>query len=273
MHYYEDLSQTMKGYIHILGIFLLVGFVLSTFAFAFSYGISAWHEYQSGSEARQISISGEGKVSVRPDIATFTVSVVTRAKKIGDAQRQNTERSNAVFAYLKGQGVQEKDLTSAGYSIYPQYVYTRELILCEANMPCPPQRPPQIASYEVRHTIEVKIHDLNKVDDLLEGVVASGANEVGSVSFSVDRPEQAQAEARKQAIDSAKEKAKVLARDLGVRLGKIVSFSEFGGQPPIYMRSALKEGMGGDAATSATPEVQPGEQEIRSNVTIVFQLR
>jgi hypothetical protein len=125
----------------------------------------------------------------------------------------------------------------------------------------------------VRHTIEVKLRDLNKVDDLLAGVVEKGANEVSSIQFSVDDEEKVLAEARKKAIEDAKKKAEVLAEDLGVRLTKIVAFSEFGGGP-IFARSFEALGKGGDGGFGGavpTPQIEPGEQEIRSFVNIVYE--
>ena len=115
------------------------------------------------------------------------------------------------------------------------------------------------------------MRDLNKVDDLLHGVGGAGANEVGSVSFTVEDEKMAMAEARKKAIEDAKAKAAVLAHDLGVSLKKIVGFSESSGGPIFYAGSF--ESMGGAPSAPATPQVQAGEQEIRSNVTITYEFR
>jgi len=249
---------------------LLVGAVLSVFAVAFWYGITGWKEFRSIRETQQISISGEGKVSVKPDIAMLNASVVSESKKIKDAQLDNTRRTGAVMGFLQEQGIAEKDIKSVNYSIYPQYQYF-DTPACLAY-PCPPRKPPEVVSYQVRHTIEIKIRDLEKVDDLLDGVVTAGANEVGSVSFTIENEDRVKAEARKKAIEDAKAKAQVLSRDLGVRLGKIVGFSESGGGFPIFARALeAKGGFGGDVAP--TPQVEPGEQEIQSSVTITYEFR
>lgn len=263
-------SSEIKKYLGGFSSPLLLGVLLSAFAFAFWYGVSGWKELQNVNLTRQITVSGEGKVAVKPDIATFTVGVVTQAKKIKDAQLENTGRSNAILSYLREQGIPEKDTKTTNYSIYPQYQYF-DTPPCYAS-PCPPRKPPEITFYQVNHTLEVKVRDLDKVDELLEGVVASGANEVGSISFTVEDEKGAQEEARKKAIGDAEAKAGVLAQDLGVRLGRIVGFSESGGPFPIYARAfEAKGGFGGDVAPA--PEVQPGEQEIRSTVTITYEFR
>lgn len=249
---------------------LLIGVILTLFAVASWYITSAWKIKKDISQIRQISISGEGKVAVKPDAALFNAGIITSAARIGDAQRENTINSNAVINFIKKKGVEDKDIKTIGYHISPQYQYF-DTPVCLAY-PCPPRKPPVIVSYEVRHNIEIKVRDLGKVDELLEGVVENGANEVGSIRFSVDDEEKAKAEARKIAIENAKAKAKVLASDLGVRLDRIISFSESGGGFPIFAQTfEAKGGFGGDV--EPTPRVEPGEQEIKSVVTITYEFR
>ena len=79
-----------------------------------------------------------------------------------------------------------------------------------------------------------------------------------------------QAEARDKAIADAKEKAKVLAKSLGVKLSKIISFSEGGYQPVYYAMEAKGMGMGGDSAP--VPQVPVGENRVTSNITIVYEI-
>jgi hypothetical protein len=264
-------SSEIKKFLGGFATPLLIGAVLSTFAFAFWYGVSGWKEWRSIREPWQMSVTGEGKITARPNVAIFTASVLTQAQKVKDAQNENSRRSNAIIEFLKKNGVGEKDIKTVGYNISPQYRYYNEPRCL--SYPCPPQNPPEIASYQVQHTIEVKVRDLDKADNLLDGVVASGANEIGSIRFDIDDKDALLAKARKEAIEDAKGKARVLAQDLGVRLGKIVSFSESGSPIPIFARAAAeaKGGFGGGAAPA--PEVEPGEQEIRSTVTITYEFK
>ena len=212
----------------------------------------------------QMNVAGEGSIFIRPDIAEFNVTIVAEQKRVGDAQNDNTVRSNAVVNFLKQSGIQENDIKTVEYSVSPQYQYDKSVC---PRYPCVP-RPPRIISFEVRHSLEVKVRDLKKVDQLLEGVVSVGASEVGSVSFTVDDEKAAMAQARQKAITDAKQKAQVLAGDLGVRLVKIVGFSESGGGFPIFDRAV---GMAAEA--KQVPQVQPGQQEIQSSVTITYEFR
>lgn len=267
VQFMSELKKYFGGYTNTI----LLGLTLGLFAFAFWYGVSGWRVVRDFPEKRQMNFSGEGKIAVKPDIAVFQTSVITTAKKVKDAQNENSERSNAVLAFLKGEGVAEKDLKTLNYNITPQYQYF-DTPPCQA-IPCPLRRPPEVVSYEVRHTIEIKVRDFSKTDDLLDGVIARGANEVTSVNFDIDDKDKVRADARKYAIDNAKEKATTLAKDLGINLGRIVAFSESGSEPPIYFARALeaKGGFGGDAALA--PEVAPGEEELVVRVTITYEFR
>lgn len=225
----------------------------------------------------QLNVNGEGKIFVRPDIAAFTATVVTDAARVGDAQNQNTSRSNAIIDFLKKNNIQGKDVKTTNYSIQPQYRYDTGRpcqVLSDESIPCFPVTNvvPRIVSYQVYHSLEIRVRDLSKVDDILQGVVSAGANQVGSIAFMVEDEKAVIAAARKQAIDDAQAKAMVLARDLGVRITKMAGFSESGGVPVYYSR-AFEGQMATKGGDAPAPQVEPGEQEIRSNVTIIYEFK
>lgn len=269
-NWYHDLPPEGKRIMHVLGLILITGLTLSSFAFAYSYIVSAHVAERAGTSSRQISVNGEGEISLRPDTAVFDAGVITQAKRVSDAQHQNSQRSHVMIDLLKQRGVAEKDIKTISYSITPQYVYS----IARPCIPesCPPQRPPEIVGYEVRNTIEIKVRDLTKTDTLLEDVASAGANEISSLSFRVDDEEIARAQARAKAIADAKMKASVLARDLGIRLGRIVGYSDQEGVPPPIYGGGLQM-MRADAVESTVPQVQPGEQEIHSSVTVTYEFR
>jgi len=206
-----------------------------------------------------VSFGGEGKVVAKPDIAKVDLSIVTDALTSKAAQDENSKKSKAVTDYLKKQDIDDKDIKTTGYNIYPQYKY--------------PQYggQPTITGYQVNHSIEIKLRDLDKVSDVLDGVISAGANQVSKLSFEIDDPEALKSEARQKAIEDAKKKADELENQLGIDLGKIVSFSEnTGGYPiPIYYDS-LKGGMGGGGGG---PSVPTGENEIVVNVSLTYQIK
>lgn len=270
MSIYQDLSPRMKKIIQGLLTLVLIGLVVSAGSFSFSYIVSGWEVASREEFTRQFDVSGEGKVSVRPDIATFTATVITQAEKVKDAQDENSKRSNKIAAFAKAQGVEEKDLKTVGYNIFPQYD-SRPCIQTFPN-PCPPETS-RIISYEVRNSLEIKVRDLEKIDDLLSGMIEKGANQVGSIQFRIDDEDKAKEEARRKAIENAREKAKILAKDLGVRLGQIINFSESGRGFPIYAAGAYRSAASGIAEALPAPQIEPGEQEVVVSVSITYEFR
>lgn len=203
-----------------------------------------------------INILGEGKVFAKPDIGQVSLSVISDALTVASAQKDNTDKMNKITSAMKEAGIKEEDLKTANYNISPRYQYSagRSTII----------------GYEVSQALEVKIRNLDKVGDILGKAVAAGANQVGSLTFTFDDPEKLNSEARQKAIDNAKEKARDLAKSLGVALGKVVSFSEGTGGTPAPMYSSAKEalGMGG----GAIPDIQTGQNEINIIVSISYEI-
>ena len=218
---------------------------------------------------RSFSVSGEGKVVAIPDIAKFTFSVITEGgKNLGDLQKTNTDKVNKAIEFVKATGVESKDIKTQNYSVSPRYQYFN----CSSDgRVCPPA---QIVGYTVSQTVEVKARDFTKIGDLLSGVVKSEANSVSELNFTIDDPTSLQNEARAQAIEKAKEKAKSIARAGDFSLGKILSINESGYYPPVpYYDSYRKEGVGlGASIAPSAPIVEPGSQEVVVNIDLVYEI-
>ncbi len=227
--------------------------------------------YGSQSPQNVITVSGEGEAFAKPDTATFTFSVEESAVTVPEAQKKVDAKSKKAFDFLKENDVAEKDMKTISYQVYPKYEYQQPVVCNQFG--CPPQREPKITGYNVSQTVEVKVRDIEKAGDLLAGVGAVQITNLSGLNFTVDKEEVLQAEARKQAIDEAVEKAEELADQLGVRLVRIVNFNESGSYPPIYYGKelALNGFGGGDAAQAVS--VAPGETRITSNVTITYEIR
>ena len=195
----------------------------------------------------------------KPDIAVAYLSILTEAATSKAAQDENSRKSENVVDFLKKQGVDEKDIKTSGYNIYPQYNYPR----FDA---------PEIRGYQVYQSLEVKIRDLDKASDILDGVVGAGVNQVGSFNFQIEDPEKLKAEARQKAIDDAKNKAGELKNQLGIKLGRIINFSEntYGYPIPLYERALPADAGGG---FGGGPSLPTGENEVTVNVTITYQIK
>ncbi len=268
--FYQDLSDLGKKYTRTMALILLALIIVFGVVFT-AYYYASWKQVRRTTNNFQINVTGEGKVSAKPDIATFTFTVRIENSKLKSAQDENSASSAKVVQFLKSAGVVDKDIRTTYYNISPQYQYPRPCPISSGVYPCPTLKT-TIVGYEVVSSYEVKIRDLGTAGDILDGVTSAGAGEVNGPSFTLDNPDVTKTEARKKAIDNAKAKADVLARDLGVRLGDIVGFNESGGGYPIMFEKATVSAMGGGVAAPA-PSIQPGENEITSDVTITYEIR
>ena len=221
------------------------------------------------SPSATIVVSGEGEVLTKPDIASFSFSVEKESLNVAEAQSGSAKIVNDILAELKKLGVADKDVKTLGYNIYPRYEYISGGMSYEYYPPNGGKR--ELASYVVSQTIEVKVRKIADAGKIISSIGEMGASNLSGLSFSVDREEEFTAEARKEAIVDAQSKAKILAKDLGVQLVRVTSFSESGNYPgPIYYAKSMEaSGMGG----GATPEVPSGENRIVSNVTITYEIR
>ena len=230
----------------------------------------------------QITVSGEGKVYVKPDVALISLGVTTQGATVTDVTKSNTEKMNAVIDAVKALKIDEKDIQTTNYSLTP--VYGNNYIV---PTPVPMMYSSGtgsissgtmirtgtiITGYKLEQDVQVKIRDFTKIGDVLSKSTTSGANLVGDLQFTIDNPEQFKEQARAKAIAKAKDNAKNLARESGVSLGKIINVYENYIYPMAYSSNA-KLGMGSSAVDSApAPTIQPGQQEIDVTINLTYKV-
>ena len=252
-------EQKIKGTLGALSLFLIVATVYVGAAAFNKFEEIGWTK-DRGTRAT-ISVSGEADVFAKPDLAVVMISTVNEAKTVENALIVNTGNMNSIIKFVKEQGVEEKDLKTANFSISPRYEYEQK---GAADYYLSGKR--VLAGYEVRQSLEVKIRDMSKIGILIEGASGDGANEIGDLQFTIEKQDELKAQARKEAIAEVKAKAKGLSSQMGVKLGRIVGFSESGDDK--MAESGLRAGMGG-----ATPDIAVGENKITSSVTITYEIK
>ncbi len=240
------------------------------------------YTYSSISQARYmtqmpvtISVSGEGEVFGKPDIASFSFSVNAREADAVSAQNKSAEAVNAILAYLKEKGIEDKDVKVTGYYLNPEYEYPTSLP-CERGY-CPPTGERKLTGYEVNQTVSVKVRDTkdNRIGMLISGVGELGATNINGPEFTIDDDSSLKAEARAQAIADANEQALKLAKDLNVRIVRMTGFWEDEGGYPMYNSYGMEKSMSMDSAGAApiAPSMPMGENMITSRVNVSFEVR
>jgi hypothetical protein len=202
------------------------------------------------------SVTGEGKVSVPPDIAVISAGVQAQGTTVKIAQDQLNKNMNAVSAAVKAAGVGSKDIQTSGYSIYPTYDYRAG--------------GQKITGYQASSNLTIKVRAIDTTNSVIDAATAAGANQIGGISFDVDDKTKVQNEARQKAVTDAKSKAENAARIAGFYLGKIINYSEdFGNAPrPIPMMAKADS-----TGTEVPTQVEPGSNEITVTVTLSYQIQ
>ena len=205
---------------------------------------------------RTIVMTADGKVSAKPDVATLIFSVVTQGKDPSTIQKNNDLKMTKVVDFLKSKGVKSEDIQTTNYNLYPQYSY-------------PQNAAPEITSYNASQQVTAKIRMLDTVQSIVGGLTSQGVNQIDNVSYGISDPDALKAEARQKAIDKAREKAEVLVKGLGVKLGRVVSFSEGDMSTPFPPYPMMDRGYGGGGGAP----LEPGSQDIIVSVTVTFELK
>jgi uncharacterized protein YggE len=240
--------------------------ILALFLFAKTWSTVEEMGHVKIGETPTISVSGTGKASTPPTIAQISFTVEERAGSEQDAQTAATKKTDAALASLKKLEIKDADIQTTGYQIYPQY----ETPNCKPGVPCPQST--KISNYQVSQSVTVKVRDTSKAGEVLQALGTAGVQNVSGPNFMVDDPAAVQAEARGKAITDARQKAELLAKQLGVRLGTVVSFSESGGGAMPMFNEMMAKAASADGGAPA-PTIPQGENETTSNVNITYQIR
>ena len=225
----------------------------------------------------QITVSGDGKVYAKPDVAVVSLGVTTDGTTVAIVTKDNTDKMNAVISAIKALGVDEKDIQTTNYNLTPYY--DKQVIMMPANSvgTAPgtvytPAVTQKVLKYTLSQNVQVKIRDFTKVGDILAKASDNGANVVGNLQFTIDNPEKVKEQARAKAIVQAKANAQNLAKESGINLGKIINVYENSyGYSPIMYDSA--KAMGGAPQALSVPTIQPGQQEIDVTINLTYQVR
>jgi uncharacterized protein YggE len=219
-----------------------------------------------------ISVSGEGEVLAVPDVGEFSFSVTGEGENASEAQADSAEEINAILAYLEEQGIEERDIKTDNYNLYPRWRY-EPAPDCPFGSNCPNERVQD--GFEVNQTVSVKVRDTEQAGDIISGVGDLGATNISNLRFTVDDTDALQAEAREQAIDDAQAKAEVLAEQLGVKIVKITNYYEDRDYYQPYMDTRYQmEAMGGDQfGMGGGANLPVGEDSTTVRVNITYEVK
>jgi uncharacterized protein YggE len=220
---------------------------------------------QNSLSSNLITFNGNAEIAAAPDVVAFSITIREESKNVAEAQQKMTDKANKALQFLQEKMVEKKYIQTTNYSTAPKYIYQNGV--CQ-NSVCQPSK--QILDgYEATQTISVKVHDLSKIGEILTGISQLSISEVRGPNFEIADIEKLKNQAQELAIAKAKMEAKVTAKNLGIKLGKIVRFEEpnFGLQmrPMMMARMAVSD-------SAVAPQIEAGEQKISSIVAITYEI-
>ncbi len=208
---------------------------------------------------RTISVVGSGQVYLVPDVAYIYIGVHSQSENVSTALKDNNEQARQVSDALQELGVDEKDIQTTSFNIYPSQQYEPGTGAVTGTL------------YMVDNTVYVTVRDLDRLGELLDTVVRSGANSINGITFDVVDKKSAQSEARDLAMKNAHEQAEELARVSELSLGEIQSISTGYTSSPMA-KEMYGIGGGGMAPSSYTP-VSAGQLVLSADVSVTYQLK
>ncbi len=252
-----------------------------------------------------ISVSGKSDMEVKPDVTTFSWSVEAEGKTIEEAQSKSATINNKAIAFVKEKGIKDADIKSISLDTYPTYettytkcvvpsggiveyrentsaVQTISAIAPTSGVSSSSIYPPcsntksVISGYITNQSVQVKVRDIDKnqklVGELVAGLASVGVK-VSTPQNSIDDINAYKKAVRAEAIFNARKEAEVLAKSLGVKLVRIVSFNENGGGGYMYAMDSVAPTRSFSEKTAVIPDLPTGTNNVASEVTITYQIK
>jgi len=209
---------------------------------------------------RSIQVTGLGSVSLEPDIATFSINVVTQRDSASLAREDSARKLNQLFTSLQKFNIEQKDIMTTNYSLYPEYVYEKNKIR-------------RIEAFNVSNNLNVKVRQLERLGAVIDGVIKldTGDIRINNINFDVDDSSVYEDQARESAIKNAIAKASKIAKNANVQVGYpliIIDVEPFSNGSPIGVQRSMMADMEFTPTTIAT-----GQIVIESKVQVTFEIK
>ena len=211
-------------------------------------------------EGPHVVTSGTSSVDAIPDIATLAIEVSVSSKDAAQAKKQVDERVAQYFDFLQKNNIEKKDISAANLRTQPEYDYlkTGESVL---------------KGYRAVRQVQVTLRQLDKLNELLDGALKSGLNEIRAVELGVAKPDVYREQARQKAIENATQQAASLAKGFNAKLGSVYSirYHVANYQPMPVARMYKSAGAAAESDAAQTYEQQ--SIHFDDQVDVVFELQ
>jgi len=203
---------------------------------------------------RQITVAGEGSVATVPDMATINLGVTHQAKEAGAAMAATSQATTRMLQRLADMGIEPRDMQTSSLTLNPVWSNRASSAPGEAV----------ISGFVANNSVLVRVHDLDRLGQIMDAVIGEGANSFNGLRFSIEEPAPLMTLARQKAVADAIARAQLFATAAGVTLGPVQSLTEQGGSRPMVMEMS--------AARSGNVPIAAGEVSVSASVVMVFAI-
>lgn len=199
----------------------------------------------------QLVTIAQGEAKVTPDRATIEISVQTRASTAAAAGSENARKQTTVIAALRRTGLTPDQISTTGYNLYPEMQYDRE------------GQQPRVSGYVAMNTVRVELHRIEQAGQVIDAVLAAGANMISSLNFYASNADSARQVAIASAVTKARADAEAMARAAGGSVGGVleISIMESGSPVPLFREMAAQ------ARSADSTPINPGLQTVTVTIS------
>jgi len=210
-------------------------------------------------DERWVSVKGLGVAESAPDLAILRLGVISTAKTAQFATASNNRSMEKILENLEREGIEEKDIETTNFNLTPQREYRKNL-------------PPLIVGFQVSNTLMVKIHDLDKVGEVMQAAIEAGGNNFQSLEFTISDPSEQKDEARRRAVKDAVSRAETLTEPLDAEVGQPITIQEiqYTHHPQPHRRMMMADAL--HAESASVPVQAPQDLITTVEVQIKFAL-
>lgn len=217
----------------------------------------------NGKISNTISVSGDGKVSAKPDMVKLNIGFQETASTSKEALAKVNSKIDSALKILKDNGIPDSDITTSNLNIYTEYDYSNSSR--------------RVIGQQASETLEVKI---KKIDDkatkavkIIDELSVINNLQMNGIYFDIEDKTELFSKAREMAFNKAEQKAQELAKLSKVKLAKPVSISDstYDVSPVPYTSNVNQlKSLSMNSSSGGGGQISSGEMDITANLSILW---
>ena len=205
-----------------------------------------------------IRVTGDSRVTAKPDRVQIDIGVSTHATHSQDAAAENAREVDRVLAAVRKAAGPAAVLKTINYSLSPTYQYHQT------------GEEPTLSGYNALNVVQVTLDELPKIGAVIDSATQSGANQIQGIQFTLRDTDSVRAEALREAARKARAEAEVLATALGLRVVRILTVEE--SSPRVVPVRTYAAGARIAAAAATVTPVEAGTLDVTADVVLTVEV-